>query len=217
MKTASLSRDAYQGIIEMIFDGRLQPGDTLNEARLGAALGMSRTPVREALKRIEGDGLAEQRGRFTRVRMPPREEVWEVFFLRLQLEPPAARAAVRLPPERVARMAARVRAVMAAGPRDGSTAHWHVDDDFHAVLAEATGNRSGGRLIAALRRRTRMFDSQQLPERFVRGCEEHLEILAALDAGDAEAAEQVMVRHLEHARDAILHRLARLDGERRRA
>lgn len=211
MKAANLSREAYDGIIRMIFEGRLQPGDALHEARLGEALSMSRTPVREAIKRMQGEGLAEQAGRFTRVRMQPCQEIWEVFFIRLQLEPPAARAAVRLQPHRIEEMIRRVRALMGTDARAGRAEHWRVDDDLHAMIAGAADNRTAEQLIAEMRRRTCMFDSEQVPERFAKGCEEHLEILAALRDGSPDRAERAMVRHVEGARDAILHRLEALD------
>ena len=214
MRSLSLADQAYQQIIGMIFNGRLQPGDALQEAKLAAEFGMSRTPVSEAIKRIEGEGLAEQQGRLVRVRLPSIDEIREVFFLRLHLEAPGARAAVSLPPQRVEQMAQRISALMAAGPANAKEEHWRVDDDFHTMLAEATGNQTVVRLIADMRRRTCMFDSEQVPHRFLRGCEEHLATLAAVQAGDADAAEAAMIRHIEAARDAILARLADIGCDR---
>lgn len=202
----NLAQEAHDRIISMILDGLLQPGDLLQEAALGERLSMSRTPVREAIKRIESEGLAEADGRFTRVRRLAATEIDEIFFLRLALEPACARAAVGLLPQQLDEMERRLREVMAAAPRPNGVDH-RIDDAFHELLTRAAGNRTVTDVVAALRRRTCMFDYSQVPERFVRGCEEHLEILAAIRAGDAAEAEAKMIRHLENARDAILARL----------
>jgi DNA-binding GntR family transcriptional regulator len=207
--TPNLARMAHRRIIGMIFEGQLRPGDALREAALGEVLGMSRTPVREAIHRIESEGLAVTEGRFTRVRRLRASEVEEIFFLRLELEPFAARAAVRLPPAKVDAMDARVRALMAAGP-EVDDAQWRTDKDFHNMLAQEAGNRTIAATIEALHRRTCVFDHTQVPDRFVKGCEEHLVILDAVRSGDADAVVAALTRHLENARDAVLERMRRL-------
>src|SRR5690606_16377195 len=136
-------------------------------------------------------------------------EVEEIFFLRLELEPFAARAAVRLPPAKVDAMDARVRALMAAGP-EVDDAQWRTDKDFHNMLAQEAGNRTIAATIEALHRRTCVFDHTQVPDRFVKGCEEHLAILDAVRSGDADAVVAALTRHLENARDAVLERMRRL-------
>lgn len=207
----SLAAEAHRRIIGMILEGQLPAGAALQEARLGEALGMSRTPVREAIKRIESEGLAVQSGRFLRVRSLGRPEVEEVFFLRLALEPAAARAAIGLPAETLSAMEARVRALL-AGTSDEDL--WSLDDAFHGMILEAAGNRAATDVVVGLRRRTAMFDHAQVPERTRRGMEEHLGILAALAARDADAAGALMQAHVTHARDAILRRLDALEQQK---
>ncbi|MDH6234593.1 DNA-binding GntR family transcriptional regulator [Mesorhizobium soli] len=206
--TTSLARDAHQRIIGMILEGVLKPGDALQEASLGEALGMSRTPVREAIKRIESEGLAATEGRFTRVRQLGAAEIEEIFFLRLELEPICARAAAATPPSGTDEIEARIRVLMADGPEAApDDVQWHIDSDLHGMIARAAGNRTVADVIAGLHRRTCIFDHTQVPERFLKGCEEHLEILQAIRLGDGAAAEAAMARHLTHARDAIFARL----------
>lgn len=209
--TQNLARAAHKRIIGMIFEGQIKSGDALQEAALGEVLGMSRTPVREAIKRIESEGLAVTEGRFTRVRSLPVSEVEEIFFLRLELEPFAARAAVRLPPSQVDAMEARVRALMAGGP-EIDDAQWQTDNDFHNMLAQEAGNGTLASTIEALHRRTCAFDHTQLPDRFLKGCEEHIAILDAVRSGDADAVVTALTRHLENARDAVLERMRQLPG-----
>ncbi|MET2829811.1 GntR family transcriptional regulator [Mesorhizobium shangrilense] len=210
----SLARDAHHRIIEMILAGALKPGDALQEASLGEVLGMSRTPVREAIKRIESEGLAVTEGRFTRVRRLGAAEIEEIFFLRLELEPACARAAAATPPSDTAEVERRVRALMHDGlEAEPDDVQWHIDNDLHEMIARAGGNRTVADVIAGLQRRTCIFDHTQVPERFLKGCQEHLQILEAIRLGDGAAAEAAMALHLAHARDAILARLQKIQTQ----
>lgn len=202
----TLAETAYRHILHAILSGAIGPGGILQEAALGAGLGMSRTPVREALKRLETEGLAGPEGRFLRVRRLGAAEVEEIFLLRRALEPQGAAAAIRLPAARLDAMEAEVRALIAAGPAVGHR-QVAVDDAFHELMAGATGNRAVARTIARLRRRTCMFDRAEVPGRFEAGSREHLAILAAIRAGEATRAAALMAAHLDHARDAVLERI----------
>ena len=202
-----LAKQAYGRIIEMILAGALKPGDLLQEARLGDELGMSRTPVREAIKRIEAEGLAIQEGRFLKVRTLTVGEVEEIFFLRQQLESWCARRATGIAPTLLEQLESRVLTLLEQGPGDEDEQR-SVDDDLHHTLARSAGNQMMVRAIGDLRRRTCMFDHTQVPARFAVSCQEHLDILQALRSGDGEAAGRLMGAHIAHARDAILARLA---------
>lgn len=208
-RSQNLAQTAHQRIIAMMFEGTLAPGDALREATLGEDLGMSRTPVREAIKRILSEGLAVHDGRMIRVRRLRLPEIKEVFFLRLALEPTLARSAVRLAPQRLDEIEERIRRLMTAGPeeRDG---HWQIDNEFHELLTEAAGNQTALNVLQGLRQRTCVFDHKILPERYLEGCAEHLDILEAVRSGQPERVEAEMTRHLENARDAVLARLRRL-------
>lgn len=191
----------------MILTGQLLPGDALQEAKLGELLDMSRTPVREAIKSIEAEGLAERDGRFLRVRRLSEEDVNEIFLLRETLEVHGTRMATALPPATLDAMKSRIHALMQSGPGEGEE-HWRVDEDFHLMLAGAAENRTLVRALRDLRLRTCMFDHTRLPQRFLKGCEEHLAIIDALENGDAPQAAALMSGHIRNARDAILNRLS---------
>ncbi|SES44842.1 GntR family transcriptional regulator [Rhizobium sp. NFR03] len=206
-----LAKKAYGKIIEMILSGTLMPGDVLQEAKLGEIFSMSRTPVREAIKRIEAEGLAVQEGRFLRVRRLAAAEVEEIFYLRSVIESYCARIAVAAPADVLDDLERRIRALIETGPGDDEEAR-DVDDDFHFWLANVSGNRTMMQTISDLRRRTCMFDHSLVPERFLKGCREHLEIIDALRARDADAAGHLMSRHVLNARDAILEKLAASAG-----
>jgi DNA-binding GntR family transcriptional regulator len=202
-----LAKQAYGKIIEMILAGALTPGDLLQEGKLGDELAMSRTPVREAIKRIEAEGLAVQEGRFLKVRTLTIAEVEEIFYLRRVLERQCARNSVTIAPDILDGLEQRVLDLQREGPGEEEEQR-QVDDDFHHALARATGNQMMVRTIGDLRRRTCMFDHSQVPERFLKSCQEHLDIIRALRVKDGERAAMLMDEHVAHARDAILVRLS---------
>lgn len=202
-----LAKQAYGKIIEMILAGTLKPGDLLQEAKLGDELAMSRTPVREAIKRIEAEGLAIQEGRFLKVRTLTIPEVEEIFFMRQQLESYSARHATGISTDVLDNLESRVLSLQKDGPGDEDEQRG-VDDDLHEALARAAGNQMIVRAIGDLRRRTCMFDHTQVPTRFTVSCQEHLDILQALRAGEGDRAAKLMGQHIAHARDAILQRLS---------
>lgn len=202
-----LSERAHAKIIGMILSRMLEPGAILQEAKLGELLGMSRTPVREAMKRIEAEGLARKEGRFLRVRALSEAEVAEIFTLREALESFCARHAGTVARAELDAMTARVTALMQTAD---STEQRRIDDDFHRMIARASGNATLEQSIAGLRLRTCMFDIHQVPQRFLQGCEEHLAILDALRQGDGTAAEHLMAQHIRHAGAAVIARLETL-------
>lgn len=212
MSGKTLVAIAYRALIRRILEGDLKPGDTLQETRICADLQMSRTPVREAIARIRSEGLAEQAGRFMRVRCISSEEIDEIFFLRSTLEPTAVRAATgRLTVEQIDTLDTEVRALMHTGPGEDDL-QWHVDQRFHMTLAVAAGNAAAAKVIQDLHMRTCIFDHRVVPERFVRGCEEHLAMLAAMRDGQRDEAAALMGVHLSSARDAIFEHLGELQA-----
>lgn len=202
-----LAKQAYGKIIEMILAGVLKPGDLLQEAKLGDEFAMSRTPVREAIKRIEAEGLAIQEGRFLKVRTLTIPEVEEIFFMRQQLESYCARHATGISTAILDDLESRVLTLQRQGPGEEDEQR-SIDDDLHYSLARAAGNQMMVRAIGDLRRRTCMFDHTQVPARFIVSCQEHFDILQALRAGNGERAGVLMGEHIAHARDAVLQRLS---------
>lgn len=204
----NLADVAHSRILDLILSRQIQAGETLQERRLADWLDISRTPVREALNRLEIEGVVRRRGKALIVHEITMREMMEVFAVREQLETFAASlAADRVQHTDIAAIEDKVRSLMQTDP--APAVHWGVDDDLHALIAEAGGNRVLARYIADLRLRTRMFDLERLPERFVPGCEEHLAILEALNGGDADAAVAAMRTHIRNARHAVLDTLAR--------
>ncbi|WP_413721367.1 GntR family transcriptional regulator [Sodalis sp. RH23] len=199
----SLTQNAFDAVLRMIQAGALANGDVVNERRLAEQLGLSRTPVREALGRLEGSHYLRRSGRTLLVNGVELSEILEIMSVRMLLEADAARSAAgKMSAAKLG--AIRQRLMAMAGP-DQVTAghHWEVDDFLHLSIAETSGNKLLLRLIGELRTRTRMFGKETVPSRFEPGRNEHLAIVDAIEAGDGERAAQAMVRHIEGARNAI--------------
>lgn len=201
------SNAAYDSILEAILSGGFPGGTALSERRLGEELGLSRTPVREALSRLEAEGFVLRRGRASIVRTVSVQEFLEILHLRHLLEVEAVGLACgRLPAEELARL----RGMMEQADDPAAIApeeHRALDDEFHRGIARHSGSGLLADTIMQLRQRTRMFNLKRIPERFMPGRLEHLVILDALEAGDAGAARQAMAMHLDNVKGAIIDRL----------
>jgi DNA-binding GntR family transcriptional regulator len=210
-----LALQAYGRILDLILSGAATPGSLVNERRLAETLEMSRTPVRDALLMLEGEGLLVRQGaRGLQIRQMRIEDFMDALQIRLLLEPEAARiAAGRLPAAALPPLVARIEALAALAEAGGEVEREEVravDDRLHGLIAEAVGNAQLTGIIRTLRRQTQIFDLKSLPERRQATCREHLAILAALAAGDGPAAAEAMRVHLEAVRQSILARLTRL-------
>jgi DNA-binding GntR family transcriptional regulator len=193
---------AYDEIRAMIVDGRLDPGARVGQAEVAEALGISRGSVREALRRLAGDGLVAfevNRGFF--VADLGLDRVLERLEARLLLEPLVARlAADRRTDEHLAALQQAVdderTAASAAAAHDASR-------EFHALVVDASSNEALRRIfdslwIADVGRRLLARRATQ-PEWQHDDVAEHEAILAAITAGDGRRAETLMRSHVEAA------------------
>jgi DNA-binding GntR family transcriptional regulator len=197
---AQLERRVYERLRDEIVAGTLQPGEQLVEAKIASDLGVSKTPVREALIRLERDGLVEiEPYRGARVLEPSAEDIREILELRRLIECQIARdLAARRPPEILDELGASVagsRAALEAGDTqqllDSLTA-------FSDVLAEACGNSRMLKLLVDLRSVLLLIGSSSLRAagRESRSIAEHEAILEAIRSGDADAAGGATERHI---------------------
>jgi len=205
---------AAEQIRDAIVDGRLEPGRRLKEEQLASELGISRTPVREALLVLQAEGLVDALpNRGSTVRTYARRDLEEMYELREVLEGHAARrAAARV-------SGADLRALRASCERftelvQGRDVRALVTENgvFHQAILAAAGSE---RLAAMLREvvslplvyRSYVWYS---PEQAAASCAYHHALVETLERGDADAAEATMRRHVRDARDVLL---AHLDDE----
>lgn len=210
--TGTLGQSAYAQLRGMILAGALPAGTRLQEQALAEQLGVSRTPVREAIGRLSAEGLVTRpNGGAPVVHKISVGEVMEILHIRRLLECEAARqAATGQPPvERFLALRNRIERFL-QGEKPNADIHLAVDEELHDLIAATSGSVLLRELVSMLKLKTRMFDKGSIPERFEPGCEEHIAIIDAILARDPARAEERMRLHLEHARGAILSHLSRL-------
>ncbi len=192
---------AYQQIKDMIITLEMPPGTVIQEAQLGETLGLGRTPIREALKRLEAESLVivkPRRGIF--VADISITHLLQIFEVRLELESLCARlAAQRMTPEQLQILTALADEYRRAD-RSNLRLLFDIDCRFHQTLAEAARNQFLAREMEkyhnlALRIWYLSLDRIKADDVNV---DAHLDILAAIQNQDAEGAAQRMREHIEH-------------------
>lgn len=190
----------YTHVKQRILDRTYAGGNLLTEGELADAVGVSRTPVREALLRLEVEGLLKLYPKKGVMVLPVSvQEIEDVIETRLLVEQHAARKAVPASPVLLARLAELIdehQRQADAGQFDAAAA---TDRCFHAEIVRSGGNAILSRLYDQLRdRQLRMGVAVMYshPDRISKSLAEHREILAALRAGDAAGAVAVVDRHV---------------------
>ena len=207
-ETTSLAEHAYNRIMEMILGGRIAPGTVLQERKLAELLSMSRTPLREALSRLEAEQLITRtHGRAPVVSHVGIENFVFILDMRRTLEVEAAgRATGRLTPEAAERVIKAIDDLVHV-EQPTSAQHWAVDDLVHGTIADAAGNPLVASTIRDLRRRTHLFNTARIPQRLMPGASEHHSMIDAVMGNDPELSRQIMGKHLDNVRDAIIEYL----------
>ena len=207
-----LALQAYDEILRLIQTGQAKPGEIITERRMAERLSMSRTPIRDALLMLEGEGLLIRQGsRGLQIRKVQIEEYMDTLQIRMMLEPPVARmTAGKMRKEKIQELRAALNGLLENPESEADREQVRgVDEDLHDGLASASGNPQLAQIIQTLRRQTQIFDLRAMPERLEETCKEHLRLLNAVEAGDGAAAEKAMLEHLQCVRDSIIGKLTR--------
>ena len=204
--------DVYHQLREAIVDGTFSADTPLTETTLAAQFSVSRTPIREALRRLEQDGLVERGPRGMQVRGRSPEEILEIYEIRVILETAAIRrAATRLTPLQLA----AARALLDHAERTHAGAQWGaLDVEFHEAIYGLDDRPRLQELITGLLRRVdRYWLSHGLMlkhrETFDR---EHRGLLEALERRDGDAAAVLLERHLIGAAGHLIHEMKSIEA-----
>ncbi|WFE53492.1 GntR family transcriptional regulator [Micromonospora sp. WMMD1155] len=212
----TLAEDVYESIKTLVMDHILPPGERVNIDALARELDVSPTPVREALARLEADGLVRKRplSGYTTTPLLTRAEFDDLFEVRLLLEgATAGRAAAHACTEERQRIGVEAAASIDVEAGDGYRRHaafTALDARFHDLIAEASGSPllrdSITRLHSHLHLHRLYFPVTGAPDTNT----EHQRIAAAIAAGDPDAATEAMRAHLIAARERHLPAFDRL-------
>jgi DNA-binding GntR family transcriptional regulator len=198
--STGLAESVYQSLLEQIMSGRIAGGTTLTVVGVAKKLGVSRTPVHEALRLLAKDGLVEQAlKRRAKVSAFTAEDVFDIFEMRKLLEGAAVEAAAtRISKFDLARLRETVDRLAADPKARDWQARWiDHDEHFHGAIAAACGSK---RLAGDIVRYRLLHRGINRIATDVAGLQsalkEHDAILRALEAGDAPAARQAMLAHI---------------------
>lgn len=194
---------AYRRLLDEIRSGALAPGTRLRETDLATRLGISRTPVREAIRQLETDGLVIHLPRQgATIRSLDHAEVVELYEMRAVLEGTAARLAARAASDIELAELAALNAELAAVPA-GPQAR-ELNRQFHRTLLDAARNRFLLKSMSALQKTLLILGPSTLvdPSRAVAAAAEHADVLAALLARDGIRAEAAIRAHIHAALSA---------------
>ena len=213
---SGLTQRVYNAILAAIHQGRIHAGEKLVIEEIARELGVSRTPVREALGALAAEGLVELSAhKGARLKEITPDHLSDAYEIHALLEGYAAERAARntRTVELLPRLRANVEALaQAIEHSEGTDSVEHLmvlNDEFHAIIHEASGNRVVGELVAHLTNRPRAYgrsywDSAEAQRQSLAA---HTEILAAIAAHDAKQAGEVMRRHMLRSRELVLERL----------
>ena len=205
----NLTSLAYRSIKEYILEGRLEENRRLTEEFLSGQLGISKSPIREAMNRLEAEGLIRiesRRGAYLRSFSP--KEVDDLYGLREALEVHAVRTGI-FAQELSKELRASVKRLRTFLKADDKAAYIDEDVHFHITLARATRNDQLCRAIENIqhqiwlfRRKTYVLSSSTSPD-------DHEDLVDAIERNDRSAAMEVMTRHISSVRKQLLDHLDR--------
>ncbi len=211
-----ISLDNYKPLRELVFEslreaiisGRLRPGQRLMEIQLAEELGVSRTPVREAIRKLELEGLVlmiPRKGAY--VAEISMKDIADVFEIRRALEGLAARlAAERSTEEEVDRLERLLFQIAEKAAGNDLDACVELDTQFHAQLMAASHNPRLSQLLGNLYEQIQRFRSTSLshPGRIKLALEEHKKIVDAISQRNAKLAQALAYEHIENAENSLM-------------
>jgi DNA-binding GntR family transcriptional regulator len=195
------------GLREAIQSGRLADGAVLNQAAIAEHFGVSRVPVREAMRQLLAEGLIETEAHHIAVvRGIPLERIGELYDYRALIEGYLTeRATLNIRPEQLKDLRAKEKAMRKVADHS----KWlRLNSEFHQMINRAAGDETGLELVAQLRSRVeryvRMWSDGEGIHRPAEAGKEHVRILDCIAAGDAAGARQAVEEHIRHTGERLV-------------
>ncbi len=206
----SLKEQAYEQMLERIQSGTFAPHSALSERQLAEILGMSKTPIRAALEKLEAQGLvtvSPQRG--IMIRELSAREIGELFDVRMAIEPFVVERLTQRTwtVEQRNQLKANLKAQRVAVAAEDSLAATKLDIEFHRSMAEVLDNRE---IVSLLEKcfnklhRSVLHINTQVPGRLRKSFDDHELIAQLISGGDSKKAMEAMREHLRYGRQFLL-------------
>ncbi|MFL4474950.1 GntR family transcriptional regulator [Paeniglutamicibacter sp. MACA_103] len=200
----SLRETVTERLRTSIISGDLVEGELYSAPSLGAAFGVSATPVREAMMDLVREGLVETvKNKGFRITGMTDAELEEIAEIRLLVEPAATKRALEsVPSDSISDLRSLADVIVRTARDKDPEAYLAADREFHARLLSFAGNKQLVELATSLRLRTRMYGLKTLMEndQLDGSAQEHHEMIDCVERGDGEAIYELMIRHINHAR-----------------
>lgn len=207
----SLYQSVFEALERAILNGTLKSGESLAENKLSEQLGVSRTPVREALRQLELEGLVRSvPNKGAVVIGVTRQDIEDCYLIRMRVEDLAVRrAAENILPEELEQLSELLSLQKLYAERLNFEKLSELDGAFHEQIYHASRSRQLEHLLTGLHHYVRHARSVSFKQsgRALKALEEHRDILKALTEHDPEAAAGFMVEHIANARDNLIAHL----------
>lgn len=203
----NLTQQAYRSIRDEITSGRIDGQQHFTEAYFAERYGISKSPIREALNRLESEGLITiipRRGAF--VRKFSIHDLEEIYELREVLEALAVRNAV-LDPKTLTRLREIAHAAQSYFEKNDKSNYIRKDAAFHTMLARASTNARLRRMVEGMQNQILILRRQTFELTGQSSIKQHLRIVDALEQGDRETAAELMVEHIQAVRQRLVDHL----------
>lgn len=209
-RSVSIADQVFEQLEREILSGKYPRGELLSELRLSSEMGVSRTPVREAIRRLEQENIVQECGRGVMVLGISREDMLDMYEIRIRLDGLAARrAAENMSDEELREMKEIVELQEFYISKDGdeySTKLYELDSQFHELLYRGGGSRMIAEVLCSVHRKMAKYRMSSLSKqrRATMSVGEHKEIYTALSDRDGDRAEEVAQRHAINARKSMV-------------
>ncbi|MVW70710.1 MULTISPECIES: GntR family transcriptional regulator [unclassified Bordetella] len=206
---ASLSEDIYEALVTLLISLQVQPGERLSVDALARQFGVSQTPIRAALIRLETEGLVVKKHNsgYSAAPLPSGEHFRDVYAIRLLLEPEAAYWAAQKITKSGLKQLKDLCDKMAGLVGEDTHSNYGrfalLDGQFHALIASFSGNKVLADTLHGFYAHMNLFRLRYHSTVAEEAIKEHLAILDAIRLGDAQAAKSAMVVHISSSRDRM--------------
>lgn len=206
-KSVSLADRVFEKLEGDILGGKYNRGDILTELKLCEELGVSRTPVREALRRLEQEHIIEFSGKGSVVVGITRSDIEDIYAIRLRIEGLAAGGAAKnITPEGLKELREAIEFQEFYLMKSDADQIKALDSRFHEGIYRFCGSDILRDTLTPLHKKAQMMRKQSVEDRdrAAKSVTEHMAIYNAISEGNAELAEKLMFQHIENAKNNIL-------------